>query len=372
MADVPVGIFLSSGMDSTILAGLASQSSKNFECFTVAFKNRSEPDEKLIAAHSASRFGLKHRVIEIPEEQVVAEIYNWLASLDQPSIDGLNVYVISKAIRSSNIKVALSGLGADEVFGGYPSFKDIPKILKNIRTIRWCSPPLRRSIGSLLSLNKPKLVREKILDIFSGDIDLLSVYLQRRRLMSNRQLSLLGLSNPEIRELKIVDLGFNGLKEVHLNSGRNISDHISKLESLLYQSNMLLRDADANGMANSLEIRVPFLDLKLLNYVYSLPSSIRFPKNGRPKSLLRKAFPELIGSEILSKSKQGFSLPLDQWMKNSFRSLCEESLTALKDLQLLNPDGIQSIWNSFLIGKEPQMWSRALSLVVLGNFCSRF
>jgi asparagine synthase (glutamine-hydrolysing) len=146
---------------------------------------------------------------------------------------------------------------------------------------------------------------------------------------------------------------------------------VSQLESHFYQGSVLLRDADANGMAHGLEIRVPLLDQRLLNLAHALPGSRRLPRGAPGKYLLRRACAGLLRPEILDQPKRGFTLPLRRWMVGSLRHLCEQGLAALKQVGLLRPEGIDAVWQRFLCEPESPLWTRALTLSVLGAYVRR-
>src|SRR5262249_31646756 len=132
---------------------------------------------------------------------------------------------------------------------------------------------------------------------------------------------------------------------------------VSQLEFRCYQGNMLLRDADANGMAVGLEIRVPFLAQPILDFMHALPGPVRLPRGARPKHLLRKAFADLLTPAILDQPKRGFTLPISRWMAGSLRPHCERALSALKDVNLLTPAGVDAVWSAFLAEPDSPMWT---------------
>jgi asparagine synthase (glutamine-hydrolysing) len=366
VSDVPVGLFLSSGLDSTNLAGLASRHTRELQSFTVSFADQPDFSEQQLAAETARQFGLRHIEIPLPAEEAEAAARDWLDALDQPSMDGLNVYVISRAVRRQGIKAALSGLGSDELFGGYPSFRDVPRLRRLVSPLRGLPAGARRGLGALAGLGRSTAVRSKLADVFAGDSCVYAIALQRRRLLSNRQLASLGISaeelglTPEFQPAEALD-GLN-------RDDTDVIAAVSRYESHFYQGNVLLRDADANGMAHGLEIRVPFLDQRLLNLVHSIPGQIRLPGKAPGKHLLRRACADLLRPEILAQPKRGFTLPLRRWMLGSLRPMCERGLKALKDLGVLRADGIDSIWQRFLEEPESPLWTRALTLSVLGAY----
>jgi asparagine synthase (glutamine-hydrolysing) len=146
---------------------------------------------------------------------------------------------------------------------------------------------------------------------------------------------------------------------------------VAELESRFYQSNVLLRDADANGMAHGLEIRVPFLDRRLLELVHALPGAVRLPPGAPGKHLLRQAFAPLLRPELLGQAKRGFTLPIRRWMVGPLRGWCERSLAVWSDLRLLRPEGVTAVWRGFLREPESPLWSRAFTLAVAGDYLAR-
>jgi asparagine synthase (glutamine-hydrolysing) len=369
IADVPVGLFLSAGLDSAAIAGLAARHSKEVRAFTVGFADQPDFDELGIAAETAKRHGLPHTPIQIPNHEAEEAARQWLAAADQPSMDGLNVFVIAKAVRAHGIKVALCGLGADELFGGYPSFREVPMVRRLARAVGWMPRAARRGLAGVLTVRQPAAVRHKLADMLGGTGRVATLALQRRRVLSDRQLAGLGLHPVQ------VGLSANFLppeaERLLPSAGSDPGWAISVVESRFYQTNVLLRDSDADGMAHGLEIRVPFLDQRLLDWMHRQPGEVRFPAGRAPKHLLRAAAADLLCPELLDRPKTGFTLPLRRWMVGPLRRLCEEGLAVLKACGLVRPDGVDAIWQQFLAKPESQAWSRALSLCVLGDYLRR-
>ena len=227
-------------------------------------------------------------------------------------MDGLNVFIISRAVRRQGIKVALSGQGGDELFGGYPSFRDVPGIHRLIAATKWMPSPARRGAVALAGMRRSTSSRNKLHDMFESDGSLCSLALQRRRLLSNQQLVAMGIQSDrcgltdDFQTHEVLD-------EIAADSTDPIAT-VSQVESSFYQSNVLLRDADANGMAHGLEIRVPFLDRRMLDLVHSIPGNMRLPSGAPGKHLLRRAFAPLLRSELQQQPKRGFTLPICHWM----------------------------------------------------------
>ena len=364
MADVPVGVFLSAGLDSTIVAGLAAKYSLRIRAFTVGFSDNRDLSEMDLAADTAARFGLRHVPINLPGEEAEAAAIAWLAAADQPSIDGLNTFVISRAVRKHGIKVALSGLGADELFGGYPSFRDVPRLARLRRRLAWCPAGVRQGGAAVATVRKPRAVRRKFAEMMAGGGSLRELYFRRRRLLSDREMSDLGLHAEA--------LGLSaGYQQPSATDGLDETDAvraISELESRFYQGNMLLRDSDVMGMAHALEIRVPFLDRRLLDAVYALPGSVRLPPRAAGKHLLRRAFADLLRPELTTRPKTGFTLPLARWMLGPLRGRCEPSLRACTELAGLPAAAVRRVWDEFASEPSGPQWPRALALVALGDY----
>lgn len=366
IADVPVGLFLSSGLDSTILAGLAARHSPAMKSFTVVFGDQPAHCEGRDAAQTAHAFGLSHSELPMATSDARAAVQDWLAAMDQPSIDGLNVFVISRAVRRQGIKVALSGLGGDELFGGYPSFRDVPRLRRVAALLKRFSAPVRRGLARMAAAGRTAAVREKLCDMLGGDGSVRSLYLQRRRTLSNAQIADLGLDAAHLG-LDPDYLPPDAAPDVHADPA-DLVKTLSQLEFRHYQGNMLLPDADANGMAFGLEIRLPFLDQQMLNLAHAIPGRVRLPNRAAGKHLLRRAFADLLRPDLLNKPKRGFTLPIGRWMAGPLRPLCEQALVVLKDARLLKPAGVDAMWKGFLAEPESPMWTRAFALVVLGEF----
>lgn len=360
VSDVPVGVFMSSGIDSTVVTALAAGASSDCTALTVGFPDDIEFSETAVAQRTAQALGIKHRCIDVSSEDALAWARHWLTSLDQPALDGLNVFVISKVARDQGLIVVLSGQGGDEIFGGYPSFRDVPRLWRYKRMLDRLSKSLRGTIASVAGSFLVRSRSQKLHDIFTGRGDIRSLYLQRRRLMSDTDLWNLGF-----RAACDLDLGLSrdeGADEA------NPLKAISELEIEYYLGNTLLHAGDTASMANSVELRVPMLGLPMLNDVLSIPGSIRFPNGQNNKHLLCAAFGEFMPAEVLSQRKRGFVFPISRWMRSSLRELCETGLEKLRDSGLCDPKGVDAIWSAYLSEPDSPAWSRAWALCVTGTW----
>ena len=370
LSDVPVAVFLSSGLDSTLVAGLAARQSKDICACTVGFSDAPDQSEGPVAAETARAFGLPHDVLWLEQKDALDAVLPWLDALDQPSMDGLNTFMISRRARAAGFKVALSGQGGDELFGGYPSFADVPALLRGLRWLDWLPAGVRARLASVLSIGGGLPFREKLADMLGAGADLSALSLQRRRCFSNARIrALLGGSVPEpnasdgfIDRGQLADLPIRQRDAVH---------GVSLLESRFYLGNTLLPVGDSTGMAHGLEIRVPMLDRPLLDLALSLPGAVRLPKGKADKSLLRRGFPDLLRPALLRQSKRGFVIPVRRWMKGELRQVCETALDVLRAHPQFNEKAVSASWNHFLAAPESPMWSRVWLLVALGWYLRR-
>lgn len=367
IADVPVGVFLSSGLDSTIMAGLAARHTERLRTFTVGFADNADMSEAALTKQTAADLGVEHNEIQVTGAEALASVRAWLGALDQPSMDGLNVYVISEAVRKRGIVVALSGQGGDELFGGYPSFADVPRAAAKMKQIAWMPAPVRAGLAGLATMRRPAAVRMKAADMARSGGSLRELYLHRRRAMSDGQLAELGIEAGGAVDASFLPAGATDDVEP---CGDEVAT-IARLESRLYMGNMLLRDGDANGMAHSLEIRVPFLDRRVIDLAYSIPGRVLLPEGKANKHLLRRAFGPLVRPELASLAKRGFVLPIRRWMTGPLRETCETALAHLRSSGFVRPAGVDAVWSRFIAEPESPIWSRAFTLVVLGSYLGR-
>lgn len=369
VSDVPVGVFLSSGLDSTIVAGLAARHTPHLRSFTVDFADQPDASEADLAADTAGRFGLRHTKLAIPPGDAEASVVRWLEAADQPSIDGFQVYLISRAVRAAGIVVALSGLGGDELFGGYPSFRDVPRLRRAIRRLRMLPAPVRSGVARLAAARAPHHYRQKLADMFRTDGGLVDLALLRRRSMSDGQLASLGL---RAGDLGLTPSFLDPSARASLpNDPDDATWTVSVAESMQYQGNMLLRDADVTGMAHGLEIRVPMIGQQVVDAAMAIPGAVRLPPGSIGKPLLRDAFADLLRPALLDQPKRGFALPFRQWMAGPLRPMCEAAIAGLKRNDLLEPAGVDAVWRRFVAEPDGPNWSRAFALVVLGSHVAR-
>ena len=368
ISDVPYGIFLSGGIDSSILVAAASKvSNQNTNTFSVVFKEKGF-DERKFSRMMASKYKTNHFELELNPDDILHQIEEPFKFMDHPSVDGINTFFISKQVHQKGFKMALSGAGSDELFAGYPVFKQVFE-LENKKWLYSFPPQLRNLFGKLLIKQKQSLKSKKMAEILNLKLlQLPYFYPIFRKILTNDAISKL----TDIRNISYENYPFKwGLSEIDSKKRGSRYPLISKISALeieTYLQNVLLRDADQMGMANSLEIRVPFLDHNLVEYVLSLPNELKFPSS--PKKLLIDSTNGWIPDEIIHRKKMGFVLPWENWMKNELRSFCEESILNLDYYSAFNMVRVNSLWKDFLNGKPNVNWIQVWSLVVLGKWTS--
>jgi asparagine synthase (glutamine-hydrolysing) len=365
VADVPLGVFLSAGIDSTVLASFAREYTPGVTAFTVGFGASYGEDEVALASETARALGIKHVAVQLDVANMPQQWHEWLERMDSPSIDGFNTFVVSRCLTQRNVVVGLSGLGADELFGGYSNFVRAPRLARLLQTLRVVPEDLRVGLAKGLRwLNGHASTGEKLADLLAGKPTVHAVAVALRRSLSNDRLAALSL--PASR----TELGPDYL-DPHLtddvNLGSDPFNAVARTEATHYLGNTLLRDTDSNSMSHSLEVRVPFLDLPLIEYVSALPGHVKRGRNSSSKALLRYACVKVIRDDVARRPKTGFTLPMAAWMRGEMRDSCEAAIARLENVPFLDRREVRRIWHAFLTDDKATHWSRPLSLVVLGS-----
>lgn len=311
IADVPVGIFLSAGLDSTSMLAYAREvSNEYFHTVTLGFDEYvgTECDEVPLALFAANHFGVKASTYRIERSDFEEHIEKIIDAMDQPSIDGVNTYFVSWAAAQSKLKVAISGLGGDELFGGYPSFKQIPRFNRYMH----CIPGILPIMKGASYLTRPMIKRmtsPKYTSLFEYGSSIASLYFLRRALFMPWELSDMlpenivkeGLENLDI--IRRLEQTIDGVQNNHMK--------ISLLEMTWYMRNQLLRDTDWASMAHSLEVRVPLVDIVLFRQILSLLlADGSVTKMDMVKALRHGEMPR----RICCRKKTGFATPVREWL----------------------------------------------------------
>lgn len=365
VSDVPFGAFLSGGIDSSILVALMTENrNEKTDTFSVVFKE-DKFSERAFANLIAKKYKTNHHEIELDVTEFRDLIPEALSFMDHPSADGPNTYVVSKKTREAGVKMALSGLGGDELFGGYSVFNQIPE-LKSKTWLRSFPAYARKPLGKIYHAIKGTTASSKISGLMGLEqFDTEDIYqFYRQVYLDPHVLKLLSFDSLTPNRVHQITNRLVGYKTA--GWGLPDSSKISVAEISTYMQNVLLRDADQMSMASGLEVRVPFLDHELVELVLSVPDNYKNTQS--PKKLLVDSFKHLLPEEIYNREKMGFVLPYDIWMRNELKEFCIEKLNWLKESPQFNAREIELIWQKFLRGDKQINWSRIWMLVVLANW----
>jgi asparagine synthase (glutamine-hydrolysing) len=379
IADVPVGLFLSSGLDSSAVAAFAARARQGIQSFTLSFPD-TPYDEAPLARRVAEALGTQHVEVPLKGTDMLMRLDEAVSALDQPTMDGINTYFVSWAAREVGLKVALSGLGGDELFAGYRTFADTPRLVRLELLARFVPDTVRRVssplIGGLLAKRGSADAGRKASDAWLAPNVFPHPYFFTRLLFPPSELW--RLTEPRFRNSAVaadgvtLDPTWLGWLERTADQARELEPvaGVSWLEMRTYMASTLLRDTDSVSMARSLEVRVPLLDTPLVEFMCALPDEARV-RPETPKALLRAALEGLLPAEIFQQAKRTFTLPWEDWMRNSLRPRLESSFLNLAPAlaEHLHPTGVQMVWENFQRGQTT--WSRPWSLYVLNEWCRR-
>jgi asparagine synthase (glutamine-hydrolysing) len=373
VSDVPLGAFLSGGIDSSAVVALMREAGQTPRTFSVVFSEKNY-DEAQYARQIAERFHADHTEILLTERDLLDQLPDALAAMDQPTGDGVNTYVLARAVRAGGVKVALSGLGGDELFAGYPSSNRLGRMARGLHL--WGRSPgaVRTLAGKgIRAVGRSSVAATKTAAVVESDGTIAGTFPVMRQVLSVRQRRAL------LREpwLELAD----GTPDPYVNLLRDAYTRapwagpltqLAYAEGRTYMHDVLLRDTDQMSMAHALEVRVPLLDHRLVEYVMGLPDSHKRP-GATPKRLLVESLGGLLPADIVQRPKQGFTLPFDPWMRGALRGFCEDRLgpDRVESRGLFRPQAVQSLWRAFLDGRADVSWSRLWVLVVLEEWLER-
>ncbi len=316
VADVPVGVFLSAGLDSATITAFASQTAgADLRTVTLGFDEYAgtPEDEAPLAERVAAAFGTAHETRRVRRADFEAARPGLLAAMDQPTIDGVNTYFVARETAATGLKVALSGIGSDELFGGYPSFEQIPRLSRALGPLR-ALPCFGRNVRRVSAPVLKRLTSPKYASLIEYGTSAGGAYLLRRGLFMPWEL-------PDLLDAELVREGWAALETMTRLEETTIGLHgprqtVSALEMTWYMRNQLLRDADWAAMAHSLEIRVPFVDPVLLRALAPALAGAHPPTKRDMASTPPVPLPE----EVLARPKTGFVVPVRDWIKGGERA----------------------------------------------------
>ncbi|MFO0810541.1 MAG: asparagine synthase (glutamine-hydrolyzing) [Gemmataceae bacterium] len=369
ISDRPLGLFLSGGVDSGALATIATEvSGTRVRTLSVGF-DQPEFDETAVATAVARTLGTDHSVITLTGSEVLDDIPDVLAAADQPTVDGFNTFIVSRAARRAGLTVALSGLGGDELFGGYASFRDVPRSRRWQSASRFLGPLKPVAMAGLRATGRRSAA--KAAELVDRPVDVVLRYLLRRELFLPRERRSLH-KRPENAD---PHCGILADVLAELRAAAEDPDpinQVSRLELSGYMRHMLLRDADAYSMANGIELRVPLLDHKLIETVARLPGRWKRP-DPRPKPLLIDAVGKRLPEIIHRLPKKGFTFPWGPWLRGPLR---DRAARAVADSDVwshvgINPGAPSALWNQFLAEDRRISPLQPLAFVVLHDYIDR-
>lgn len=376
VSDVPLGIFLSGGIDSSAVAALAMRAgTSDIRTFHVSF-DEAAYDESRYARRVAHALGTEHTEYRLTQAEFVAHLDDALSSLDQPTFDAINTYFVSRVVREAGFTVALAGTGGDELFGGYESFRTLPSALRVLQRLGRFSPNAADDLwhaGLELLFGRsgnvvPQTRLAKLGAMMTTRGDPLSIYQVLYALFSKQfQNELLAEPTPDVsfglypearRDIENAAAGLSPLAAT------------SVFELSMFIRERLLRDSDAASMAVSLELRVPLLDHRVVEAAQHVPDAVRFAPLGK-KMLLRESALDGVDPTIFDRPKAGFVLPLSVWARDL---LAQDIESVFADRRLvesvgLNANALKRLWRSFQHNAAGMYWSRIWSPYVLLRWC---
>jgi asparagine synthase (glutamine-hydrolysing) len=319
--------------------------------------DETEFSESKFAQQIATRFKTEHHEIKLSATDFLSDVNEAFEKTDHPGLDGANTYVVSKHTRNAGITVALSGVGGDELFGGYPVFKLIKKLHK-LRAAGNTPVFLRKNLVRLLQKRMNDSQRRRATQLAElPNWSLSQLYSIFRTVFSTEELKQLGLT-----------ASAGSLADLDSSNPQKIITEISVAECKTYLENVLLRDTDQMSMASSLEVRAPFLDKDLVEFILSLPDD--FKPLTPPKKLLIDAMGDLLPEEVWNRKKMGFTFPWSMWINHELRALCEKHLKFAQDKRILPYFYIQQLQLSLETDRN-ENWNQVWNVVVLADWIQR-
>lgn len=353
VSDVPLGAFLSGGIDSSIIVGLASQHSQ-VNTVSICF-DEEKYDESEYSRLIAKKFKTNHTEVRFKPEALLEKLPSIMKALDHPSIDGVNTHFVSEKAKENGLTVSLSGLGGDELFAGYYYFKWGYNYKKYIEKLPSAGKFLKNVVGKTALGLKENVSTHKLKEYLNASKDFQSKYHIFRQLYFSHQLNDLFSFDPQSYDYPRAD-------DALLKQFPKLSQ-FSYLELTTYMEHVLLRDTDQMSMDSSLEVRVPFLDHRLVEYVMNIDDKFKYPSF--PKKLLVESVGDLLPEAIYNRKKMGFNFPWEYWLRNELKDYVDEKISSLAARPEFNEESIRSIWQNFLDHKAGVSFSRVWLYVAL-------
>lgn len=367
VSDVPVGVFLSGGIDSSALVAVLSKNGVRANTFSLVFQEE-EFDEGQYSREIARRFGTEHHEIPISLQDTLAALPEAICAMDQPTIDGINTYLVSAKTRAAGVKVALTGLGADEMFAGYSNFRRVPRMESLVQRLGRMPKLARRPLAASMALFGGRSDRNrKLAEMAGGGDPIVHPYFLARLLFGSADREALFSAPDYAASQQSLDRVLQ--ESVVASQSLDPVNRVSYLESHCYMRNTLLRDSDFMSMAHGLELRVPFLDRVLVEACFRIPGARKL-EGKLPKALLLASLGAELPREIVNRPKRGFTLPFERWLRGEMRPMVEDTLMKSDwDQTSINTGAVREVWSRFLAAETS--WSRPWSLFVLQRWCEQ-
>jgi asparagine synthase (glutamine-hydrolysing) len=359
-ADVPKVVFLSGGVDSTALASLVAREVGKLDTLSIGFAE-ADADESEFASEAARAIGSNHHAVRVAASAVLEDLDAAVAALDQPSFDGTNMWFVSREAVRRGFKVALSGTGGDEMFGGYASFKRIPRLHNLLRSVPGALPSAAARLANLVAERRTEKL--KLQEVAGSRGAIHALYQSQYGMFGSEVISrLVGLQPGELDPWGLPPQRLRDLAE--RTAGMQPLRAVSLLESELFLGDRLLRDADAVSMAHSLEVRVPFVDTSLSDELDQLPVEMRFAPVGQKAQLRAVAG---VDPSFFARKKRGFEFPMDRWIRHELRDTIDAQLLDERSCRALGLEAreVARIWSLFLERPGSYYWTRIWALFVL-------
>src|ERR1019366_1753390 len=336
VSDVPVLIFLSGGTDSACLAAVArAAGAKNLSAMTVGF-GESEFDETSLTRRTADALGIPLEIVQLEARRVEQDLDHAIWALDQPSVDGLNSYWISKLGAEAGFKVALSGQGGDELFGGYDSLA----WFERFNTVaRWARLLPANPFGRLLDQNAFPFRWRKLSYLIGADDPFVAAQLAVKVLFLDRDVG-------ELMSPSFAHNGHPAEARDHLEywskqvENEDLRERLAFMDIHTHLEPRLLRDLDAMSMAHSIEVRPVLLDHRVVEFLLPVPSSVRMQQKRLLLDATKTFLPPALLSDLESRRKRTFTFPFKRWLSHDLRGVVKETFAPdrLRRTGILEPE----------------------------------
>jgi asparagine synthase (glutamine-hydrolysing) len=360
VSDVPIGAFLSGGLDSSAVVALIREArAEQLRTCSIVFEE-AELSEQQFSSAVARQFRTDHFARVVTDQELRTAIPTIIQAMDQPTVDGINMYFVSETATQAGLRVAMSGTGGDELFGGYPNvFRQTPQVYRLLQFLRHVPLTARLAWTTASRPGVPDNIHKLVDGLKSRDHDpLAAAYIARRSVFSP----------VDVRRLTSGSGRFDPVAHVQENTGTSRSsgtfNWLSHAELLNYTNNQLLRDTDVMSMAHSLEVRVPFLDHRLVEFVLRLPMAYKTLRSPYPKPLLHRTVQHLLPDEVRERrQKSGFTFPFDRWLRTSMSGWASDLLKQMPSSLGISPTEADRVWRLFQHSRIH--WSRPWALLTL-------